>query len=85
MLVARRLLPLFALPALFIGSACSQGEVTAIPLAPRDWAASDYKLEATASADAVQAGDAVTFRATVKLRVPSSPRMPSLFQLAFES
>ncbi len=65
MLVARRLLPLFALPALFIGSACSQGEVTAIPLAPRDWAASDYKLEATASADAVQAGDAVTFRATV--------------------
>ncbi len=65
MLVARRLLPLFVLPALLIGSACSQGEVTAIPLAPRDWSSSDYKLEATASADAVQAGDAVTFRATV--------------------
>ena len=65
MLAARRLLPLLALPALFIGSACSQGEVTAIPLAPRDWAPTDYKLEVTASADTVQAGDVVTFRATV--------------------
>ena len=65
MLVARRLLLIFLLPVMLAGSACSQGEVTALPFVPRDWAPSDYTLEATASAAAVQAGEPVTFRATV--------------------
>jgi hypothetical protein len=65
MALVRRLLLLSVAVSLLAFSGCSDGEITILPPAPRDWSASDYTLSVTASATAVQAGDPVTFRASL--------------------
>jgi len=82
MVLLRRLLLFSLLPALLAVAACSDGSITVLPLTPRDYAASDYKLEVTASATEVQVGDPVTFTAT--LTAPTGEDISDAFDFATE-